>query len=73
MSNRFDDVIAWSIAMRKYYNYRSKVCSKETQHYYSKMTEIYSLLPTILARFEKDFKGGKDVFDCELKEVRGEP
>lgn len=71
MSERFNDILAWSMAMKRYYNYRSKVCSKETQGYYSKMSEIYSLMPNILARFEKDFKGGKDVFECELKEERG--
>lgn len=72
MNNRFNDVVAWSVAMRRHYNYQSKVCREETQHYYKKMAEIYSIIPTILARFEKDFDSGRACFDCEYMEERGD-
>jgi len=72
MQDRFMDVIAWSVAMSRYYKYRSKVCSKETENYYKKMAEIYSLLPNLLARFTKDFEKGKAIFDYEVNEERGD-
>lgn len=71
MNDRFKDVISWSVAMRRYYKYRSKVCSKETKNYYEKMTEFHSILPNILARFEKDFQNGQACFNCEYNETRG--
>lgn len=66
------DVVSWSVSMRRYYNYRSKVCSEETKHYYSKMSEFYSILPSILARFEKDFQRGQANFNREYNDTRGD-
>ena len=72
MNDRFKDVISWSVAMRRYYEYRSKVCIKETKHYYEKMTEFYSILPNILARFEKDFQSGQTCFNYVYNETVGD-